>query len=146
MTKQIWLFLLTIVLFLAVTVVLACALLPEQGPDTLSVLVLRPGEGNAVIVSCGGQSLLLPMGDEKDAEDLSNYLKRQRLLQIEHTVDPAETASFSVPLGDALCQIKKTASGVLTVHVTHAENRMCLRISPNDSPELSMNSSGNRPP
>ncbi len=42
--------------------------------DSLSVLALRPREGNALVVNCNRQALLLPLGDGAEDSRLAEYL------------------------------------------------------------------------
>ena len=136
MTKQVWIFLLSLVLLLAVLAALMYATPKEQGLDTLSVLVLCPGEGNAVLVTCGGETLLLPVGDDEDRKTLNTSLKKQQLLSIVHeSVSKQDTVS----LGDAVCEIEQTDPNIWLLTVTHAENRLRLRLSQTALPELWLN-------
>lgn len=158
MNRQAWLFLLATALLLAVLLGLSYAQSPSQEPAVLSVTVLRPEEGNAVIAACGGQTLLLPLGDGSDGEALAEYLRRQPHLQIEQLVWVEQTPipaawekhladadrmllqdeALILPLGDAVCRVERAADA-LTLTVTHAGNRLQLRFSPELPPELTLN-------
>ena len=157
--RQAWFLLLAAILLLAAMVGIGHMLPPEQKPDKLTVLVLRPGEGNAALVTCGGQTLLLPLGDSENTEDLAAYLKMQQLLHIDHIaylsekpfsaalteqlseadviVIDAETASVS--LGTAICRIEPAAEDTISISVTHRENNLRLVFFPESSPGLLMN-------
>ena len=76
---------------LAVLVTLKYTLPQRQEKTILSVLVLREGEGGAVIVTCGGQTLLLLPDEADDMEDLADYLIRQRSLRVKHVVRVHQT-------------------------------------------------------
>lgn len=97
--------------------------------------MLRPGEGNAVILSCGGQSLLLPLGDDEDTEDLEEYLNRQRLSPDRY--EPANSQE-TLTLGDADCKVEQTGRDTWAITVTHAENQLYLRFRQAAQSELSL--------
>ena len=91
MKRQMICYILLMAALLAVLVTLKYTLPRQPEQTTLSVLVLREGEGNAVIVSCGGQTLLLLPDEADDMEDLADYLIRQRSLWVEHLVRVNQT-------------------------------------------------------
>ncbi len=132
--------------------------LPQQEKTTLSVLVLREGEGSAVIVTCGGQTLLLLPDEADDMEDLADYLISQRSLRAEHVVRVNQTpipaamenaiasanvtvlsAAEEIALTDAICSITQTEEGTLTLSVSHGENQLLLYLSADAQPKASMN-------
>ena len=137
MKRHVGAFLAVCFLLLTALTVLAFVLPKHREPATLSVLTLRQGEGNAVLVSCGGQTLLLPMGGEADRENLAKYLQKKQL-HIVRVIDAAETDPATITLGDAVCRMERTDSETLQLTLSHGNNEMCLRLLPEQLPELLM--------
>ena len=150
-------YILLMAVLLAVLVTLRYTL-PQQEKTTLSVLVLREGEGGAVIVACGGQTLLLLPDEADDMEDLAEYLKKQRTLRVEHVLRTNQTpipaamekaiaaanvtvlsAAEEIALTDAVCSIAQVDDGTLTLSVSHGKNQLLLYLSADAQPEVSMN-------
>lgn len=131
---------------------------PQQPASSLSVLALREGEGNAILITCDGESLLLPLGGEADENDLAEYLRRRRLrigrvvLDGQAPLSAALTEQLQdaerydggsdplcVSLGEAECRIEWAEAGERTVAVTHGDNRLLLRLPTDAFPEAAMN-------
>ena len=86
MKRQMACYILLMAALLALLVTLKYTLPQQQEKTPLSVLVLREGEGSAVIVTCGGQTLLLLPEEADDMEHLADYLKKERTLRVEQVV------------------------------------------------------------
>ncbi len=80
MKRQMVCYILLMAALLAVLVTLKYTLPQRQKKTTLSVLVLREGEGNAVIVTCDGQTLLL-LPDEAKNEDSAPICSKYKPLK-----------------------------------------------------------------
>ena len=158
MKRQMISYILLMAALLAVLVTLRYAL-PQREKTTLSVLVLREGEGGAVIVTCGGQTLLLLPDEADDMEDLADYLIRQRSLRAEHVVRVNQTpipaamenaiatadvtvlsATEEIALTDAVCSISQAEDGTLILTVSHGENQLLLYLPANVQPTACLNS------
>ncbi len=157
MNQRGWAVLLMLVLLCVGLAALSLAF-PQQSPSSLSCLMLRQWEGNALLITCDRDHVLLSLGDAADQEKLGAYLRRRRL-QIGHVVqlrdEPLSAAltaqtpdaklyhvqveALCVFLREAICRIERTGAGELTVTVTHGDNQMVLCLPPNAFPEVSLN-------
>ena len=91
MKRQMICYILLMAALLALLVTLKYTLPQLQEKTTLSVLILREGEGSAVIVTCGGQTLLLLPDEADEMDDLAVFLKKQRTLRVEHVLRTNQT-------------------------------------------------------
>ena len=159
MKRQMICYILLMAALLALLVTLKYMLPQQQEKTALSVLILREGEGSAVIVICGGQTLLLLPDEADDMEHLADYLKKQRTLRVEHVLRTNQTpipaamekaiaaanvtvlsAAEEIALTDAVCSIAQAEDGTLTLSVSHGENQLLLYLSADAQPTVCLNS------
>lgn len=119
---------LALLLVTALLTALALTRPPQETESSLSVLVLRPQEGNAIVVSCDRQTALLSLGDSAQQAELAEYLDRNDL-QIDHLLQPVQEQT-SLALGRSRCVLQSGEAGALRLQITHGENELELLISP----------------
>ena len=152
--------LLVLALALLTAAVAALALRSPRAPESsLTALVLRPEEGNAILVTCDREALLLPLGEGEELEELEDYLRRQRTLRVRYLICPEPDSAPALeapalekarqiapsaqaeplPLGAALCHLEDGGEGRLTLRILHGRNELRLRLTPGADPALSVN-------
>ena len=119
-----------------------------QKEDELYVTVLRPGEGDAVVLTCGEDTMVLCSGRDNENKDLESFLRGRGLEQIDLLAGPGTTApgglntnavqvsdrrSHSELLGKAVtlgsAKIKfypADRKGAVLITVEHGENRLTM--------------------
>lgn len=158
MTRQMWCFVLLLAVLAAALLALGLALPEQQDKTLLSVLILREGEGNAVIVSCGGKTMALLPKETADMEDLAAYLKKQWTLNVKRAIRTGSSVfpetlekalqdadvtflqtEEEIILSDAVCSIVQEENGTLTLTFSHGDNRLILYLTADGQHSASLN-------
>lgn len=119
---------------------------PEAQEPTLSVTVLCEAEGDALLLHCGEQTVLISDGTREDLDRLARYLNDVGLTQIDrlyYTGDaralaslqravtirqtaPTEPGGTDLQVGPANCRVTSATDGSLTLNVEHGGQSMDL--------------------